>query len=205
MVVSGLSLTLWAFLVLQPSAPPQEAPVLGMTQGQKEAAAPEGQADVACEPGTDASGLYPDMVGAGDYLGTITLPSLSLSWPIFEGTTEDELSRGVGHHVGSVMPGVLDNSVLSGHRTTVFGRLGELELGDLIYVETSAGRFTYQVHSFRVVPRTDSEVIVPTPTAVLTLTTCHPFNSLVHTTDAFVVTAELIGSQFPEPPEPPRR
>jgi len=138
--------------------------------------------------------LYPDHPKLGDNIGTITLPSLDLSWPIFEGTTEDQLTLGVGHFVGSVLPGVQDNSVLSGHRNTVFGRLGELAVEDEILVSTSAGVFTYQVREFRVVEKTDRGVIVPTETAVLTLTTCYPFVSLVATTQAFIVSSDLVNS-----------
>jgi len=137
--------------------------------------------------------LYPTIPATGDKIGTITLPTLDQSWPIYQGTTEDQLAQGVGHFIGSVLPGIRDNSVLSGHRTTVFGRLGELAEGDLINVSTSAGDFTYRVREFRIVPRTSRDVIVPTPSAVLTLTTCYPFDSVGTTTDAFVVSADLIG------------
>ena len=83
---------------------------------------------------------------------------------------------------------------LSGHRTTVFNRLGELKKGDELFVKTAAGVFTYKVRSFWVVPRTSKDVIKHSSTAVLTLTTCYPFDSLVRTTKAFVVTADLVSS-----------
>lgn len=89
------------------------------------------------------------------------------------------------------MPGQNDNTVLSGHRTTVFNRLGELQKGQLVMVQTSAGVFTYKVRSFRVVLKTDRTVIVPTNHAVLTLTTCYPFNNIGATTHAFIVSADL--------------
>lgn len=127
-----------------------------------------------------------------DRIGTITLPTLNLSWKIYEGTSDLQLSRGVGHYVGSVLPGVRDNTILSGHRTTVFNRLGELKKDDLIFIKTSAGVFTYKVRSFEIVVRADNHVIMPTTTAVLTLTTCYPFDSLTKTTDAYVVTADLV-------------
>jgi sortase A len=122
------------------------------------------------------------------------LKRLKESWAIYEGTTETQLSKGVGHYVGSVLPGVEDRSVLSGHRTTVFNRLGELEKGDDIYVKTSARVFTYKVRSFWIVQRSNRNVIRPSDSAVLTLTTCYPFNSLVRTNKAFIVTADLASS-----------
>jgi len=115
-----------------------------------------------------------------------------LSWPIYEGTNERQLKKGVGHFRGSVLPGEIDNSVLSGHRSTVFNRLGELKAGDLILVKTRAGTFTYRVRGFSIVKRTDRTVIVPTETAVLTLTTCYPFNHIGVTTRAYIVSADLV-------------
>jgi sortase A len=129
-------------------------------------------------------------------IGTISFPSLNLSWPIFEGTEEEQLSKGVGHYRGSVLPGMRDNSILSGHRTTVFKRLGELESDDLIFVKTSAGLFTYQVSTFEIVDRSNNDVINPTPEPVLTLTTCYPFDVIGRTTEAFIVSAKLVDSEL---------
>jgi sortase A len=137
---------------------------------------------------------YPVKPKQGEKIGTITLPSLGLSWPVYEGTGDSQLAKGVGHYVGSVLPGVKDNTVLSGHRMTVFNRLGELSKNDDVYVRTSAGLFVYQVLSFRVVNRTDRTVIVPDSAAILTLTTCWPFNHEGKTYQAFIVRARLVES-----------
>lgn len=145
---------------------------------------------------TQATALYESRPELGDRVGTITLPSLKLSWPIFEGTTESQLARGVGHYVKSVLPGETDNSVLAGHRTTVFNRLGELKVKDLILVKTKAGTFTYQIRKFRIVKRTDRTVIVPTDTAVLTLSTCYPFNNIGITDHAYIVIADLVTEEL---------
>ena len=101
------------------------------------------------------------------------------------------LFRSVGHYAKSVLPGLSDNSILAGHRSTVFNRLGELELGDQIFIKTAAGTFIYEIHDFKIVKRTDRTVIVPTEDATLTLTTCYPFNHIGVTTDAFIVSAKL--------------
>jgi sortase A len=136
--------------------------------------------------------LYLTKPEVGDRIGSITFPTLDLSWKIYEGTTDAQLAKGVGHYVGSVLPGIKDNTILSGHRTTVFNRLGELNKGDEIYVKTSAGIFTYKVRSFWIVMRNNRNVIRPTWNGVLTLTTCYPFNSLVRNNKAFIVTADLV-------------
>jgi sortase A len=153
---------------------------------------PSCPADPASEPLAEYD-TYPEK---GDKVGTITLESLDLSWPIFEGTQEAQLSQGVGHYIGSVLPGVIDNSILSGHQSTVFARLGELEKGDRILIETAAGIFVYVITTFEVVDRSDQTVIQPSDDATLTLTTCYPFGAIGNTTEAYIVTADLVSSEL---------
>jgi sortase A len=187
--VLGLAISIWAVISAFGQTPPQD---VAISEPSISPAASESATPAASSTPEAPTVLYPIQPALDDKVGTITLPSLNLSWPIFEGTTETQLRKGVGHFVGSVLPGIRDNSVLSGHRFTVFNRLGELTEGDLILVKTSAGTFTYRVRAFRVVDRSDKTVITPRQTAVLTLTTCYPFDNIGRTTDAFIVTADLI-------------
>ncbi|MFA5918885.1 MAG: class D sortase [Candidatus Nanopelagicaceae bacterium] len=135
----------------------------------------------------------------GDVIGKITLPALKTTLPIIEGTGDKELKRGVGHFIGSVLPGEEDNSVLAGHRDSVFSQLGKLILGDLVVIRTQAGEFTYQVVRFRIVNADDRTVIVPTPTAILTLSTCYPFRFIGNAPKRYIVSAKLIATQLPVP------
>jgi sortase A len=128
----------------------------------------------------------------GDYIGTISIPALKKTLPIYQGTENSQLEKGVGHFEGSVLPGQVDNSVLAGHRDSVFSQLGKLKLGDLIMVDTSAGNFTYKVSRFRIVGENDRTVIVPTKTAVLTLSTCYPFFYIGNAPKRFIVSANLL-------------
>lgn len=144
----------------------------------------------------DSSVRYSPIPKIGDVIGTISLPSLNEKLPIIEGTDDAELKRGVGHFVGSVLPGMKDNSVLAGHRDSVFSNLGKLALGDPIVVRTTAGQFTYMVVKFRIVMADDRTVIVPTPTAILTLSTCYPFRFIGNAPKRYIVTAQLIQSEL---------
>lgn len=195
----GLGLIAWSVFWLYPSAPEPAEPVAPTpsvsSPAPEDTPAEDEQAETDVAP-EEPVVLYPVKPLKGEQIGTITLPSLDQSWPILEGTDEAQLAKGVGHFEQSVLPGIRDNSVLSGHRTSVFNELGELEAGDLIVVATDAGVFSYQVREFRIVDRSSRDVIVPTETAILTLTTCYPFNSLFRTSQAFIVTAELIESQI---------
>jgi sortase A len=130
----------------------------------------------------------------GDVIGTISIPILKEQLPIIEGTGDAELKRGVGHFIRSVLPGIQDNSVLAGHRDSVFSQLGKLSMGDLLVVRTAAGQFTYKVAKFRIVKADDRTVIVPTPSAILTLSTCYPFRYIGNAPERFIVTASLVES-----------
>jgi sortase A len=121
---------------------------------------------------------------------------------VLEGTTEDSLSQGPGHYVGTAMPGEQGNVALAGHRVgkgSPFLDLDQMQPGEPIVVETKDMWFVYRVMGDpatgdftgdpsgipgqQIVGPGDIEVISPTPGAAanvpptgayLTLTTCHP-------------------------------
>lgn len=126
-----------------------------------------------------------------DFLGTITIPSIHKTSNIFEGTDTASLAKGVGHFVQSVMPGATDNSVLAGHRDTVFAHLGQVKIGSTVLVTTQQGNFSYLVTKIRIVGKDDRTVIVPTPIATLTLSTCYPFIFFGDAPKRYIVVAEL--------------
>jgi sortase A len=190
-ILLGVTISVGSVLVLKPNTPKQADFIKPPLAVEAEETIPELVPDQ-----TSSSFLYPVYPKVNQKIGSITLPSLSLSWPIYEGTAEAQLARGVGHYLGSVLPGITDNSILSGHRSTVFNRIGELEIDDLIYVQTAAGLFIYKVTGFEIVDRSDETVIQPSEYSALTLTTCYPFNAIGKTTDAFLVRAILFRSYF---------
>ena len=135
--------------------------------------------------------LYPVYPADGDNIGTLTIPALKRKLPIIQGTGVKDLKKGVGHFAQSVLPGEEDNCVLSGHRETVFRQIGKLKIGNQLIVQTSAGTFTYEVTGTRIVHANNKTVIVPTDHAVLTLTTCYPFNTPGYFPDRYIVSASL--------------
>jgi len=132
-----------------------------------------------------------NQVNIGEFLGTIEIPSIQRTVNIFEGTSEAELSKGVGHFIQSVMPGVSDNSVLSGHRDTVFSKLGRVRLGAKIKITVESGTYIYTVNRIRIVSSDDRTVIVPTERATLTLSTCYPFTFIGNAPKRYIVVAVL--------------
>lgn len=90
--------------------------------------------------------------GRDDYLGQLSLgihspmaririPELGVDLPIYHGTDEATLSRGVGHLYGSSLPvgGAGTHAVLTGHSgipgASLFTRLDELEVGDMFTID----------------------------------------------------------------------
>ncbi|MES9684476.1 class D sortase [Bacillus sp. AFS001701] len=139
--------------------------------------------------------LYKTYPKFGDEMGSLTIPRISATLPIFHGTDEDELAKGIGHYAKSVMPGERDNSVLAGHRDTVFRELGKVKVGDPLIVKTSAGTFTYKVHKIRIVDKDDRTVIIPKPRPTLTVSTCYPFNFIGHAPQRYILVASLVKSE----------
>ncbi|MEC1398887.1 class D sortase [Peribacillus simplex] len=140
--------------------------------------------------------LYEERPEKGDLMGELYIPKIEATLPIYHGTDEDELEKGVGHYAGSVLPGEKDNSVLSGHRDTIFRDLGKVGEGDLLIAKTEAGSFTYKVRKVRIVDADDRTVIVPKPKATLTVTTCYPFSYIGSAPERYVLVADLLKSEI---------
>ena len=128
----------------------------------------------------------------GELIGTLEISRLNKVIPIYEGTDTAELKKGAGHYEKSVLPGESDNSVIAGHRDSVFSKFGSLKVGDALTVTTSYGKFVYKIDSFRIVKANDRTVIVPTEDARLTLSTCYPFYFIGNSPKRFIVSASLV-------------
>ncbi|WP_099159860.1 class D sortase [Virgibacillus ndiopensis] len=126
----------------------------------------------------------------GDTVGILHIPRLDADLPIVEGTDEDDLAKGVGHYKGTAYPLQKDQIVLSGHRDTVFRRMGELVIGDILTVKLPYGDFSYEIVDTKVVDADDRTVIKSTaPKEVLTVTTCYPFSYIGNAPDRYIITA----------------
>ncbi|PLR77242.1 class D sortase [Bacillus sp. V3-13] len=126
----------------------------------------------------------------GAVVGMLEIPKLEARLPIIEGTDEDELEKGVGHFKGTAYPLGNDQIVLSGHRDTVFRKMGELETGDLFILKLPYGSFTYKMDSSQIVDANDRTIIKPTaPKEVLTVTTCYPFTFIGNAPERYIITA----------------
>lgn len=132
--------------------------------------------------------IYPKI---GQIIATLEIPRLKRVIDVFEGTQKAQLSQGAGHYIQSVLPGYRDNSVIAGHRDSVFSQFGSLKKGDKLHVSTGYGNFTYTIVSLKIVDAKDKTVIVPTTHSRLTLSTCYPFRYIGNAPQRFIVGAVL--------------
>lgn len=127
----------------------------------------------------------------GDTIGKLLIPRLDEELPIVEGADPDSLLKGVGHMSTTSLP--LDNNqtVLSGHRDTVFlGIASELEVGDIFVVQLPYGDFEYKITDMYIVDADDRTVIVPHDSETLTVTTCYPFDFIGYAPQRYIMNAE---------------
>ena len=124
-----------------------------------------------------------------DVIGILTIPKLDETYPIIEGTEEEMLAKGVGHYPTTALPGEKEQILLSGHRGTVFQRLGELIAGDRFIIDMGYGKFEYEMRESQIVAADDTTVIKPHGEEVLTLSTCYPFSYIGSAPDRYIIYA----------------
>ena len=130
----------------------------------------------------------------GDMLYILRIPSIDSENPVREGTDRDVLSDSLGHESGTAFAGEEGNCVIAGHRNYNFGkyfnRLDEVEIDDLIYLDSATETYTYVVTDIQVVDPTDVEILEPIEgKETLTLYTCTPIYIATH---RLVIIAERV-------------
>ncbi|WP_462412424.1 class D sortase [Neobacillus sp. Marseille-QA0830] len=127
----------------------------------------------------------------GDTVGLLVIPKLKSELAIVEGTDPDDLAKGVGHYKGSYFPGDNGQIVLSGHRDTVFRRLGELEIGDSLQIRMPDGDYTYEITHTKIVKSDDTSIItLQNQKEELIVTTCYPFRYVGNAPKRYIIYAK---------------
>lgn len=134
--------------------------------------------------------LKPDF---GDTVGLLAIPKLEAELPIVEGTDPDDLEKGVGHYKGSYFPGEDGQIILSGHRDTVFRKLGELKTGDIFEIQLQKGSFKYEITGHKIVDADDTSVVtLQKEKEELIVSTCYPFRYVGNAPQRYVLYAKPI-------------
>lgn len=131
---------------------------------------------------------------AGTPLAFLTIPKINLNAVVVEGSTSTETMDGVGHRRDTVLPGQEGISVLYGRQAAysgVFGRLGELKVGDPIFTLTGQGKSEFTVTAIR---HAGDEVTSALPSGGSRLTLVSASGIPFLPSSAIWVDAELTGS-----------
>jgi sortase A len=129
----------------------------------------------------------PDM---GETVGLLAIPKIKAELAIVEGTDPDDLEKGVGHYKGAYFPGDQGQIVLSGHRDTVFRKLGELKIGDLLKMKMPYGSYSYEIIDTKIVKSDDTSIItLQHEKEELILTTCYPFSYVGNAPKRYIIYA----------------
>ena len=129
-------------------------------------------------------------------LAILTIDKLNLKVPVYNGTDEVNLNRGVGRIKGTSRISVPGNVGIAGHRDGFFRALKDIEVGDTVDMLTFQGNSEFVVSSITIVDPSDVSVLAPTDDASITLVTCYPFYFVGHAPKRFIVKGELISSQL---------
>lgn len=127
-----------------------------------------------------------NLTGSG-IMGYCEVPKLNINLPIYHGTGESVLRKGVGHLTGSSLPigGESCHSVLTGHSgvagNRLFSDLEQLHTGDVFYLHILNQVLAYRITDINQVLPHETELLVPVPGQDLcTLVTCYPYGVNSH-------------------------
>ena len=127
----------------------------------------------------------------GEPLGVLAIQRLQVRAPIFPGTDELVLNRGLGWIAGTAKPGEDGNAGIAGHRDGFFRALKDVAVGDSIELTTTDARLLYRVDEIEIVSPKDVGVLRPRGAASLTLVTCFPFYHVGDAPKRFIVHATV--------------
>lgn len=120
-------------------------------------------------------------------MGYIQIPKIGVELPIYHGTAEETLDKGVGHLLGTSLPvgGIGTHCVLTGHSglagTRMFSDLNQLNKGDVFYVRVLDETHAYMIMDIStVLPEDTSQLEIDPQRESVTLVTCTPFGVNTH-------------------------
>lgn len=160
----------------------------------------EANANIAtgAESRTNSAFVYEEILdlAGGGFMGRLRYDRLGIDLPIYHGTSDETLERGVGHLQGTSLPvgGVGTRSVLTAHRglpeSTLFNNLDQAQVGDTFTVAVLDQVLAYEVIDVQVIEPDQTQAIHAVEERdLVTLVTCTPLGINSH---RILVTAERV-------------
>ena len=136
----------------------------------------------------DVPGYYDTLsVTDNDMIGYLKIERIGLELPIYHGTSDDVLNKGVGHLQGSSLPvgGENTHCVMSAHRglpsSRLFTDLDRMETGDTFQIIVLDQVLTYQVDFIKIIEPADvNDLRIIDGGDYCTLFTCTPYGINTH-------------------------
>lgn len=129
-------------------------------------------------------------------MGRLRINSIDVDLPIYHGTSDKTLTKGVGHLRGTALPvpGFSQRPVLTAHRgypeATLFDNLDKVKEGDTFVIEVFGQPWTYKIYETKVIDPEDTESIsIEEGRDIVSLLTCTPLGINTH---RILVTGERI-------------
>lgn len=122
-----------------------------------------------------------------DVMARVRIPRIHVDLPVYHGTAEETLAKGIGHLYGSSLPigGPGTHAVLTGHngfvQATLFDDIDDLVVGDRIIITVLGEDLTYEVDRSETVLPDDTSALRQEPGKdYITLVTCTPTGVNTH-------------------------
>lgn len=116
-------------------------------------------------------------------MARLIIPKIHVDLPVYHGTGDRALDRGVGHMLGSSLPvgGASTHAVLAAHsglpNATMLSDLSKLQLGDTFTIDSMDETLWYRVDQIKVVKPDDlSDLSIADGKDYVTLVTCTPIH-----------------------------
>jgi len=131
--------------------------------------------------------------GTGDTsalpIAILRMTSVGLEVPVFSDISELNLSRGAGWIQGTAAPNSGSNMAIAAHRDRYFRSLKDVQIGDILELESLAGSGEFRVSRIVIVDPDDVTVLDDTLTPTVTLVTCYPFYFIGNAPQRYIVQA----------------
>lgn len=130
---------------------------------------------------------YVDILNINDTMGYIEIKKINVNLPIYHGTGDDVLQKGIGHLEGSTLPvgGKGTHCILTGHtgltNAKIFTDLTMLQEGDEFYLHILDDTLAYKIDEIKVIEPEETEKIKRVDGQdYVTLLTCTPYGVNSH-------------------------
>lgn len=133
----------------------------------------------------------PASAGDADSLpiAVLRMARVGLEVPVYSDVSELNLSRGAGWIRGTAAPNTGGNMAVAAHRDRYFRPLKDIQVGDILELESLSGHGEFRVSRIVIVDPDDVSVLDDTLVSTLTLVTCYPFYFIGNAPQRYIVQA----------------